>query len=135
MRRVFGGLALVSALALSGCIWDYHEQPVDGDIVLLAIDGADDYSLCQKSNSSSCIGLVDGAVVALGVSERYIAVARLPYDFHGVERPPDGGAATIEYYVVDRNGQGRRPTVLGPFTDGEFREKAETLRLPSLEVP
>jgi len=135
MGRVFLGLMLVSALALGGCIWDYDERPVAGDIVLLAIDGGDDYSLCQKTNSSSCSGLVNGAVVAVGASERYIAAARLPYDFHGVERPSDGGAQTIEYYVVDRAGQGARPTVLGPFTDHEFREQAERLSLPPLKVP
>lgn len=135
MRRVLPGLLLISALALSGCIWDHHERPVAGDVVLLAIDGGDDYSLCQRSGGG-CETLVDGAVIALGVDERFISAARLPYDnLHRATPSEKDGVTIIEYYVVERSDQEGRHAVLGPFDDQEFRELAMSRNLPQLELP
>ena len=124
--------ALMLACFLSACGDVMRDQRVVGRYYLVAIDDSDNTRVCFRPDNAFCAGerLPDAAVFAAGGDERYVVVARHPYEVPG---PLD--RSVTEYYYIIREPNDRMPgETVGPLDEAEFRTETERLSLPDFSI-
>lgn len=121
---------VISAIAtcgmmLSSCVQDMRTFDIDSTYAVVTTDIRADTALCYKLGNGSCIGRVDGQVVAVGWDANYIIV----------ERHPGGNPSAVEYYILVRRNDGPyaepEESVVGPFDKSAFAEARSKTGVPT----
>jgi hypothetical protein len=113
--------AFAIALCLSACNLGFsRDEPLVGPYSLIAVDTAEDISICRKEGKGAT-GRIPATVVAVGYDQHYIVAQ---------QRPHNDPARTNFYYLHIGKDE-----VTGPLTVGEFAVKQAELSLPDFNRP
>ena len=131
IRPALRWASLAILLCAAGCGFA-RDEVLDGPYRLVAVDIAEDMSLCRSVGAGGdCVGdgLPGPTLFQAGSNSQYIVLARHPRRGH--ERP-DGSVS--EFYYISRQPKewdvGTPVTVRGPFNESEYLLEKKRLQLP-----
>lgn len=126
-----GLIALCAAGLLVGCGGFVHDEQLDEDYSLVAVDDLDDMMVCRRLDRGSCSGdsLPGPTVFAAGSNDRHIVIARNPNRGTGPDK------RVTEYFYVTKRAKGvplQAGDSVGPMSQPEFEAATRRLGLPPL---
>lgn len=118
-------LTILVASALSACsLFDSGVEWKGGPYALQWIDISENVTLVRMLDGTGSIGRIEATVFAVGWDGRYLVA----------KQHPGGNKAITNYFIIDSrldsNMADPDKAVTGPLSQGEFRKRAEQLKLP-----